>query len=114
VAGRLSGTTPQTGAGGGGDGCGPPLPWAEKWTIAAGTPLTWRSGGAAGELHRDVSVTTEPRRRGALRCFLPPFGCGDDDELAVCVPARAVTHVPASEPPEWWKPMIVPRRRGPR
>jgi hypothetical protein len=112
VAGRLRGATPRSGGGGGGSGCdGPPYPWAERWTIAPGTALTWRSGDAAGELHRAIAVTKPLRRRGALRCFLPPFGCGSYEELEVCAPARAVTHVPASEPPEWWKPMIVPVRR---
>jgi hypothetical protein len=108
VAGHVDSTSPSRGVGGG--GCaGPPRPWDERWRVAAGADLVWRTGGPAGALLRDIELADPPRRRGDRRCFAPPFGCGRTDDLTVCAPARTITHIPASDPPAGLS-MIVPRR----
>lgn len=93
IAGLVSGTEPGGAAGGGG------LAWSpvprDRWTIPEQTALTWRSGGVAGRLYRTIELDEAPRRRGNERCFVPVLGHDDADDLEVCVPARAVTHVPA-------------------
>lgn len=100
VAGHLDGTEPGSD---GGAFCGDiSYRWSERWTIPAGTVLTWQTGGVAGKLHRALELASAPRRRGTRWCFSPPLGCGRQDGLEVCVPPSAVTHVPASgEPPAW-------------
>lgn len=100
VGGRLQPVPQEGGAGG---GCAIEiLPWEEHWTVAAGTPLTWRRGGEAGRLYRKNTLRSAPRRRGKERCFVPRLGCTEAAALEVCAPASAFTHVPASEPPSWW------------
>lgn len=98
IAGLVSGTEPG-GAAGGGGGALSPVP-RDSWTIPAETALTWRSGGAAGRLYRTIELDAAPRRRGDRRCFVPLLGHDDARDLEVCVPAKAVTHVSAKEPPK--------------
>lgn len=98
VAGRVNRALKSNGAGGA--GCGrDPFPWEEHWQIAAGTNLTWRTGGPAGELYREITLGSPPKRRGRRSCFAPSFGCGRYPDLAVCVPTAAVVHVAASRHP---------------
>lgn len=93
----------------GGGGCSTSY---DRWKVAAGTALTWRTGGPAGVLHRELELFDPPRRRGNLRCFAPRFACSGPAELTVCVPARAVTHVPGESPR--WLEFAAPRRGGSR
>ena len=98
VAGHVDSTGPARGSGGG--GCAyPPAPWDERWQVAAGAELVWRTGGPAGVLLCDIELHDPPRRRGDRRCFAPPLGCGRYDGLEVCAPARTITHIAASDPP---------------
>lgn len=100
VAGRVNRALESNGAGGAGCGRGP-FAWEDRWQIPAGTPLTWRTGGPAGELFRELTLGQAPTRRGRRSCFAPSFGCGSYPDLAVCVPTAAVVHLPASGRPSF-------------